>query len=491
MFKKSVVAAALTLGLGLAGSANAFDLPAAADHIKEQKVANQSTQAVLQFQIGQGDATFSVEKVREELGFANTAGTNYPVIDSVMVRLELTGGAKWNLDKVTEDKHIKQFITATTTAKGAAVATDITDFVFVGAPRLVADNVLMIPVKSLDPKAAAGQTWGDEKAGAVNRFNVDFAKTGVFDLRQATGSVRAKIGLQTTDGSFTGEPELTKVAFQMLDVFTVAVDENHISDNEAKVANQFKSFDREGKVFTTAPAFATIKNQTSDQPVNKEVLKLKLTGDFSDVTALNASSQTTAWSINAAKTEAYARVTSNLEAGATTVIALPSLKFSGKNPIPVMDYDFTAYMDSNATFNEFSRGAEGTYEITHDGFTFDTVTTGTTADNQIFIRDISGNLPKAGGSINVTVWEYDAKGNSTELVKGKALSVKLANKGAVTLTPAQIAKDLNIEVTPASQARFLFEVETEKGEAAVKKQVSGVGIDIQTGRNHFDTAATL
>ncbi|HGY5272693.1 TPA: S-layer protein, partial [Aeromonas salmonicida subsp. salmonicida] len=61
-----------------------------------------------------------------------------------------------------------------------------------------------------------------------------------------------------------------------------------------------------------------------------------------------------------------------------------------------------------------------------------------------------------------------------------ALSVTLPSGGAVTLKPADVAADVGASITAGRQARFLFEVETNQGEVAVKKS-NAEGVDIQNG----------
>ena len=462
MFKKTLVAAAI-----MCASSSAYAWKVDTNITATTGVSNvgkQSTQTVLQFQKGKGSekAIFEVE--------SNTEA----VQDISFVRVELTGGAIWNLAE----------------AKAGAVVVKESGTGVLGGETtwtLLEDGkVLRVPVTTSFTTGAKIKVLADG--------------TGAVDLRNATGEVKLKVGVQETDGSFSAEPLATNTVFALVDVLKLDIKANC---NVANVSDLFKTLDDTGLTKTTPARICTassgakfsIENQTSNQQILADQIKLKMTGDFTNVTEITEATDTSKWTIATDKQSAEATVdvaiAGGITKGGTPPGLIPTFTYKADTPIPAMSYKLNVTLDTSATFDktEFSDGGD-IIVITHDGFSFDTVTTGTSAANTIYIRDVSNNLPAAGGVVNVTITEYDDAGKGTVFAT-KALSTNLPNNGALTLTPAGIASDLGYDLTEGKQARFFFEVETEKGEAAVKKQVAGIGIDIQTGSNNTDVNATL
>ena len=116
--------------------------------------------------------------------------------------------------------------------------------------------------------------------------------------------------------------------------------------------------------------------------------------------------------------------------------------------------------------------------MTRNGFFFNTGFVGTSSDNKIWIRDLSGNVPSGGAGIIVTLTYYDAAGAATT-VGPTTLTTLIQNNEQVEFTPAEIIAEMGATVPAASSARFAFAVQTTNGWAGDKKQVSGVGLDIQ------------
>ncbi|WP_318496489.1 VapA family S-layer protein [Photobacterium leiognathi] len=453
MFKKTLLAAAMTLAV--AGQANAFEIVKGGDNITLQNVAIQSSAEVLQFQVGGGNATF-------DLAAGDVKKTNF-------VRLELTGGATWNIDVIRALQGNAGLVTSE-----AAEATE--GLVNYAQAELLPSGALKLPLKI--------------ESDAALTMKVNYATSGVFNLTKATGDVKSKVALQDMNGSFVDEPyDIKKAAFNMVNVFEVSMDGskdqtgklvgpaliNGVSTAEAKVKFQYKQFGEDKGATLVAPTL-NITNNTSKQDINKAKITVTINGDFKDIDATSYKD----WSVN----EKEDAISLTLPAGAidggdSEPLVLPALKFSGENPIKAQEFTVDVAMASNATFNAYDVDGTQAYDITRDGFSFETLTTGTSAFNQIFIRDVSGKLPKEGAAINVRLTEY-VNGEGKVIAETKALKTKLMNNGAVTLTPTQITDELGVAATPDSQARFEFFVETEEGRAAVKKQKANVGIDIQT-----------
>ncbi|WP_318479450.1 VapA family S-layer protein [Photobacterium leiognathi] len=461
MFKKTLLAAAMTLAV--AGQANAFSIDNNSG-IQAQDVASQSTAPVLQFQAGKGANTY-------KLNATDLASTNF-------IRITLNGGATWNLSEVAALKDSTTFISASEIAPAvkeadAAPAADVS-VVNIKEAQLIAPNVLKLPVNIADP-------------ASVNTLKVNFTVPGLFNLTKALGEVKAEVAIQDMNGSFVNEPITTaNAAFKMVNVFGAhmtcsgnACDEGTAVE-QAKVKFQYKQFNDDANAaiaeFSGQPTL-NITNNTSSQTISANNITVTIHGDFSDITPVSYAG----WTFDKVDGSISKVYDQAINGGNPASIALPQLAFTGKNPIKAQSFDVDVAMKANATFNAFDVKDIEAYDISRDGFSFETVTTGTTASNQIFIRDVSGMLPKEGAAINVTVTEY-VNGEGKVIADTLPLKTKLMNNGAVTLTPAQITDELGISATPASQARFEFFVETEEGRAAVKKQQAGVGIDIQTAQ---------
>ncbi|MDP5292531.1 S-layer protein [Oceanimonas sp. CHS3-5] len=129
--------------------------------------------------------------------------------------------------------------------------------------------------------------------------------------------------------------------------------------------------------------------------------------------------------------------------------------------------------------------------VDRDGMKFDTITTGSSSANKIFIRDVSNRLGTSGGKILVTLVEYDKHGahqggkGTVRADRQLLKNVTLPSGGAVTLTPASVAADLGIQIAPGHQARFIFEVQTNQGEVAIKKSNSE-GVDVKNGTRNVN-----
>jgi hypothetical protein len=318
----------------------------------------------------------------------------------------------------------------------------------------------------------------------------------------SSATVKMSIGA-LENASYTADPVSTPVLFKMDDLFSIKQAElTTTADATALVSDSYAQWSTTDVNNYGNLRRVDITNNTTNQNIQHKYLNLTLTGDFTGV-QLNGtkiaddSGAATAWTVNTAKTEAtatYSTISGDSNGlipgsdGETDVqLEMPQLIIDSANTTALEAQSFTLSVAGvdNPTFDPYTQSIANAFVVTRDGLKFDTVTTGTTSSNIIYIRDTSKSLPADGGKIFVTITEFDAHGNDanangTDLVTRKALSFNLPSNGAVTLTPAGVAADLGVEINPARQARFYFEVETNQGEAAVKKATSG-GVDIQTG----------
>ncbi|MFO6423841.1 hypothetical protein [Motilimonas sp. KMU-193] len=305
------------------------------------------------------------------------------------------------------------------------------------------------------------------------------------------------------NASYTADPKQSDPIFSPVPLFSLGYDAICDADEDgetalALVSSGFKELQAAAPNVTinsVTQGCIQITNNTTNQVIQAPQIELAIEGDFTATAPLAGG-----WTLNQEGTVAtavldgsgYANV-GTIEGGDTEAVNTFVLPFTGDDAIQAGSYKLTAsVIDSSATYNLFERSILDIITIERDGMKFDTITTGTTSSNQIYIRDVSKVLPPEGGKIFVTITEYaqhgvNGAGEGTDLVVRKALTTTLPSGGAVTLDPRLVQEDLGVTVTEGRQARFLFEVETNQGEVAIKKQVSGVGVDIQNGTRGVET----
>nr|AKA87670.1 tetragonal virulence array protein [Aeromonas salmonicida] len=295
------------------------------------------------------------------------------------------------------------------------------------------------------------------------------------------------------NASYTADPVATKPLFKLGKLFQLSL--TNAGKATALVSEGFLKLDI-GDADMSATEF-TITNGTTNQIIQRDKVNLTLTGDVSafkkdaNGNLVNKAGASLGWKAAADGQSATAVLGAGNMAGGVqeALAALSTLYVAADNtvPVPVVTFNVKAEIqgDSQATYNYFKDELADLFILTRDGMKFDTITTGTTSANLIHIRDVSNSLPAEGGKIFVTITEYadhatNGRGEGTVLVTRKALSVTLPSGGAVTLKPADVAADVGASITAGRQARFLFEVETNQGEVAVKKS-NAEGVDIQHG----------
>ncbi|MGU3163576.1 VapA family S-layer protein [Vibrio cholerae] len=346
----------------------------------------------------------------------------------------------------------------------------------------------------------------DAEAEASVQLAVDFFNTqmkqGFKLISGTTSQVKMSVGA-LENASYTADPIKTPVLFKTDNLFKV--EQTALTGGKDATANVSTTYTQ----WTTADAnnHGIIRdvrffNNTTKQNIQHKHIKLSLVGDFSGIVTKNGklvddAGVETPWAVADGKAVVtYSALTSendnfagndNAPGYTGELLELPKLIIDEANTVSIPAQKFALQVETvdNATFVPYVQNIGDAFVVVRDGMKFDTVTTGTSSSNIIYIRDVSKTLPADGGKIFVTITEYDAHelengGKGTDLVTRAELPVRLPSNGAVTLTPAGIAAALGVESTPARQARFYFEVETNEGEAAVKKQTAE-GVDIQTG----------
>ncbi|MDL5383819.1 S-layer protein [Aeromonas hydrophila] len=329
-------------------------------------------------------------------------------------------------------------------------------------------------------------------AGAEVELKLNLANQAFKLVSGSQGTVALTAGA-LLNASYTADPVATKPLFKLGKLFQLSLTD--AGKATALVSEGFLKLNV-GDVDVTATGFE-LANVTTNQTIQRDKVKLTLTGDVSafkkDASGnlLNKAGANIGWKAAADGQSATAVLgAGNLAGGLSDALnSLGTLYVAADNavPVPAVNLSVKAEIegDSQATYNYFKDELADLFIITRDGMKFDTITTGSTSSNTIHIRDVSKILPAEGGKIFVTITEYAAhdangRGEGTVLVTRKPLSVTLPSGGAVTLKPADVAADVGAAITAGRQARFLFEVETNQGEVAVKKS-NAEGVDIQNG----------
>ncbi|WP_265453290.1 S-layer protein [Aeromonas salmonicida] len=362
------------------------------------------------------------------------------------------------------------------------------------------DNLVILGASTVtgldvDGKCTADSVSVQNVFGAGHAVKFPFtAATNIFNLKSgATSSeVLVKVGAMR-NSSYTADPKATPTLFKLGELFKLEM--TTAGKATALVATGFLQTDK-GQL-NIEPAGLKLVNKTTNQNIQLNKVKLTATGDFSgfrqdaDGNLLNKDSVSIGWKVadGVASTVAGNTVLEGNTAltASEAINLLVSVAADNAKPIQAQEIGITAKIlgADQDTFEDYEDTLAKVLLIGRDGMKFDTITTGTTSSNTVHIRDISGVLPTEGGKIFVTITEYadhsaNGRGEGTVMVERKPLSITLPNKGAVTLKPADIAADLGVALTSGRQARFLFEVETNKGEVAVKKSNSE-GTDVQNG----------
>ncbi|OOF02673.1 hypothetical protein BZG80_11880 [Salinivibrio sp. MA440] len=378
--------------------------------------------------------------------------------------------------------------------------------------------------------------------------------TNIFKLYEDRNGGADKVVLTVGaqhNGSFTADPLDTPFVFdQTKTLFTTELATGGLGTATALVNTYFENYklglQETGDIVDSQNAdingVFNFTNETSNQNIQKEQVRFTVSGDFSGFDIQNgmlmdASGVSTGWEVNADKTKAArylgdAGITRGQEIETITATLFnyddPAIGDDGlyalKTPISSGTYSVKAELaqfnrdtgnlfkpvseiDETASFYPVIDSVEKIIEIDRDGMSFDTITTGSTSSNKIFIRDVSNRLGEKGGKILVTIYEYEGmaaneRANATgevdvdnnngikTLVHRKALEQNgdyftLPSGGAVTLTPEGVAEMAGVDVSTARQARFVFEVQTNMGEVAVRKKDDS-GTDIQNGTRNVN-----
>ncbi|EKO3677103.1 hypothetical protein M3912_002258 [Vibrio metschnikovii] len=455
-----------------------------------------------------GDAQFNPEKISALLSTSTFTVPGAPTLDEAeftsAIRVATAGTAADLNDTIVND------------------AIDVTPLLSTGAELAkvfkldFANNVASIRYELDSNNQRLSIKLADEVTTDQHiRVNFDFDRPVLGQafklISGSTSQVRMSIGALQNQ-SFTADPKSTPVLFKTENLFKLTQENLDGEDATALVSETYTQW--ETKDAQNHGVFRDVKffNNTTKQNIQHQHIKLSLVGDFAGIATkdgklVDDSGAVTPWTVaNGVASVTYSSITAgnsnfsgneNEKSYSGETLELPKFIIDAENEkgLEAQSFALKVEVTDNATFNPYVQQIGNAFVVVRDGMKFDTVTTGTSAQNVIYIRDVSKTLPAEGGKIFVTITEYDAHelengGKGTDLITRAILPTRLPSNGAVTLTPAGIAEALGVATTPARQARFFFEIETNQGEAAVKKQTSE-GVDIQTGRKQDVTDFTL
>jgi hypothetical protein len=487
MFKKTLIAAAIVVGSAAPAFADVVISPNDNTFVTTS-LASVTKQPVLDFSTAQQNLTLNFS----ELGDLKNNG---------FIVLEIQGEGQFN------DAEIRQWLS------NGALADPFTGLLvspngIVANSGVVADVQKFFKTTSDGTQLTIDHTIDNNGKRLRLALASDVETTAIADaevelkLNLANQAFKLTSGSQGTvaltagallNASYTADPVATKPLFKLGKLFQLSL--TNAGKATALVSEGFLKLDI-GDADISATDFA-ITNVTTNQTIQRDKVNLTLTGDVSafkkdaNGNLVNKAGVSIGWKAAADGQSATAVLGAGNMAGGVqdALAAFGTLYVAADNtvPVPAVNFNVKAEIqgDSQATYNYFKDELADLFILTRDGMKFDTITTGTTSANLIHIRDVSNILPTEGGKIFVTITEYadhaaNGRGEGTVLVTRKALSVTLPSGGAVTLKPADVAADVGASITAGRQARFLFEVETNQGEVAVKKS-NAEGVDIQNG----------
>jgi hypothetical protein len=286
-------------------------------------------------------------------------------------------------------------------------------------------------------------------AGASADATIDLATSTNLTIGTASNS------LNTSQQPLPPAPPVNGNMFTGVNLVSVVPGIGNINvPTTANVATQYKKWTTGGPLFTaTAGAAITATSNTAagsvpNQVINANKLVYKLVGDFSGVTSIAGVGATSAivgssatgvpsvppvaagFTINAAKTEAYASNAVAIAAGATTGVTGIVVTIDGTSvqPSQVIMLSTDLVADTLYAAHE-TTSVTPVHTITRNGTFFTTNSTG--GLNNIKVTDMSGLLPTEGGEISVMAW--DASGAAVPAAAGAAALPTVPSNGTVVL----------------------------------------------------------
>jgi len=435
--KGAAFALSAVMAIAFAPTVSEAALSVTTDVSVVQKVANESTATVLKNQV-------STSANIVWTGVAGDFIHATPTVSNLI--LTLSNGAKWN----------KVVVPLLTGGNGVGVCTGKTT------------SVLTCPL-------AIGVT-------AATAVSVPVNTAGLFDISAvpAGGTVTVSVGVFNTSlGAFAANSVASTSLFNKVGLTSPVVTANTggaIAQVRATPAfSQFAVGTIPASSTATGQVF-TLKNNTTSQTIIATDVTFTMTGSFADVTAITPGSATTAWTINAAKTQATANLVSNLTGGTalTSTAMLPALTFSGTKVIPIQSYTMSVATKAGSSFVASNPLASAKIlNITHDGLSGTLTTAATSSLNVFRIRDYAG----VGGTITVSGLTYSATGVGTKFGP-VTLATALPANGAVLLTWAKILADPAVAalgLPAASRATLTITAATTNGSITNQKTIAGTG----------------
>jgi len=433
---KKILGSVIALVLA-SGTANAA-FTVTTDVAAVQKVANETTVAALAQQV----TTVSGNPV---ITIGALTDVNATTKD---IRLALSNGATWN--------------------KAPVIATTATALAF-GAGVVSADKKTVTYPITTAATAVGTITVTLTGATAAGLFNLTAVPAGA-------GVTLAVSAFDSATGSFAANAISTKNIFAKVALATAAVTKNTTGNvSDVSAAPSFTAFAAGGATTAacgagTGPSNLTLTNNTTSQKLLKADVSLTLKGDFSDVTSITPSANTSAWTINTAKTEANSILAADLAGAAASGSLCPTLTFSGTKAIPASDYTVSIATKASSSFTASTPATDQVLvSISRNGSFFSTNSTG--GLNTVKITDMSG---RAASKIEVSA--YDANGVMVTRAAGAPVLVS-----SVTANSTVSIGGADLTANFPNAVRFDFVVESKKIEVSnVKKTSAGTNVTVYT-----------
>ncbi len=430
---KKILGSAIALVLASGTASAAFTIKT--DVAKVQKLANETTPAALAQQV-----TKVSKKPVITVDFADINAITKDI------RLTLTGGAKWN---------------------AAPVVTTV-PLLF---PAVIASGTVSADKKTVTYKITTPPTGTG--TGTITLTGITAA--GLFDLTAVPAGAGVKLAVSSFDnasGSFAANAISTKNIFFKVPLIKATVTKNtNVADVSATPS--FTAFTAGGTTTAVCTGFGgtlTLTNSTTSQTLLKSDMSLTLKGDFSDVTSIIPTLNTSDWTVNTAKTEATAKLAANLNGTGVSGPLCPQLKFSGTKALLASNYTVSVAIKASSSFIASTPVTDQVLiSITRNGSFFSTNSTG--GLNTVKITDMSG---RAASKIEVSA--YDANGvKVTRAAGAPVLATSVTANSTVSISGADLTANF------PNAVRFDFVVESKKIEVSnVKKTSAGTNVTVYT-----------
>jgi len=274
---------------------------------------------------------------------------------------------------------------------------------------------------------ASGSTLTLQTTTVTTSLSVIGVKAGVNADIQLTLKTSTNLTIGTANHSAKGEPTAKNFAFTGSNLVVISAN-TAVAADTAQVATGFKFLNAAGtnKTATLFAITATPQNGGATLPATALAAKkllFTITGNFNGVTSVTvvaakvtgddgtgaAAGTVDTFTINAAKTKAFAVSTSSLGGalGVTSIV----INYDGTTAQPARAFTMTVDVLADAAYSAHSvQVATTAYTLARNGTAF--VANSVGALNKVRVTDRSGSLGAGGADGSVTMTAYNAAGTA-------------------------------------------------------------------------------